>query len=265
MNRPGVWQVLRVLAVDAGNTRVKWGLHDGREWFLRGRFATADAGSKEAFSHLPHNPDVDCVVVSNVAGAAVGNAIKDALYSLGKPVTFIEARPEQCGVVNRYEPANVLGTDRWAALLAARLGSEAAPRAQLVVMAGTALTVDALSAQGVFMGGIIIPGVALMRSSLHGATAQLPDAPGEYQTFPRNSLNAITSGAIEACSGAIQRMYTHLSAQTGEVPRCIAGGGAIHVIAPHLPFPVTINDNLVLDGLIAIARDSHDFSAASTN
>ncbi|MEP7154615.1 MAG: type III pantothenate kinase [Betaproteobacteria bacterium] len=251
---------LRVLAVDAGNTRVKWGLHDGREWFMRGRFATAAAGSAEAFSHLPHNPDVDCIVVSNVAGAQVANAIKDALYSLGKPVTFIEAANEQCGVTNRYEPANILGTDRWAALIGARAVSQS--RAQLVVMAGTALTIDTLSSQGVFLGGIIIPGISLMRASLHQGTAQLPDETGEYQTFPRNTLNAITSGAIEACSGAIQRMYTHLSANTGDVPQCIAGGGSIHVIAPHLPFPVTINDNLVLDGLIAIATSAPDIFPA---
>ena len=76
---------------------------------------------------------------------------------------------------------------------------------------------------------------------------------GNYQTFPCNTLDAISAGAIEACSGAVQRMYSHLSAQTGEVPHCIASGGAIHVMSPHLPFPVSINDNLVLDGLLEIA------------
>ena len=95
-----------------------------------------------------------------------------------------------------------------------------------------------------------------MRSALNRGTAQLPGEPGDYQTFPRNTLNAISSGAIEACSGAVQRMYTHLSAQTGDVQHCIASGGAIHLLAPHLPFPVTINDNLVLDGLIEIVRAS---------
>jgi len=255
---------LRVLAVDAGNTRVKWGLHDGREWFMRGSFATSAVGSLEAFSHLPHNPDVDRIMISNVAGPQVANAIRDALYNLGKPLTFIEAGPQQCGVTNRYEPANRLGTDRWAALIAAHVASPA-PRAQLVVMAGTALTVDTLSSQGVFLGGIIVPGIALMRASLHHGTALLPDQSGEYQTFPRNTLSAISSGAIEACSGAVQRMYTHLSANTGEVPHCIGGGGSMHIIAPHLPFPVTINEHLVLDGLVAIALAGADIPPVSAN
>jgi len=251
----------RILAVDAGNTRVKWGIHDGREWLLRGAFSTRIAGSAaadgaasvEAFSHLPSNLQVDRIMVSNVAGEQVANGIKDALYGLGKPITLIASQAEQCGVTSRYQPPAALGTDRWAALIAAHVAARQAPMPLLVVMAGTALTIDALTANGIFLGGIIVPGLALMQAALHRGTAQLPAGPGDYQTFPRNTLDAISAGAIEACSGAVQRMYTHLSAQTGAVPHCIASGGAIHAMSPHLPFPVTINDNLVLDGLLAIA------------
>ena len=247
----------RILAIDAGNARVKWGIHDGREWFLRGAFATAaaahEASTVEAFSHLPPNPQVERIMISNVAGVQVANRIKDALYGLGTPITYIESQAEQCGVTSRYLPPAALGTDRWAALIAAHASARHARTPLLVVMAGTALTVDALTAEGVFLGGIIVPGLALMRLSLNRGTAQLPDEAGEYQSFPRNTLNAISGGAIEACSGAVQRMYAHLSAQTGAVPHCVASGGAIHVISPHLPFPVTTNDHLVLDGLLQIA------------
>ena len=247
----------RVLAVDAGNTRVKWGIHDGREWTAHGAFATAAAAeaasTAEAFSHLPGTPQLDRIMISNVAGAQVGHRIKDALYALGQPITVIESQAEQCGVTSRYLPPAALGTDRWAALIAAHVSARHAPTPLLVVMAGTALTVDALTADGVFLGGIIVPGLALMRAALNRGTAQLPGGAGDYQTFPRNTLDAVSAGAIEACSGAVQRMYTHLSAQTGAAPRCIAGGGAIHIMSSHLPFPVTINDNLVLDGLLNIA------------
>ncbi len=250
----------KILAVDAGNSRVKWGIHDGREWFLRGAFATAAASDAVAmtgaFSHLSPDLQVDQIMISNVAGAQVVNRLKDALYRLGKPITLIESRAEQCGVASRYQPPAALGTDRWAAMIAAHATVREAPAPLLVVMAGTALTVDALTAGGVFLGGIIVPGLALMRASLNRGTAQLPGEAGEYQAFPRNTLNAISAGAIEACSGAVQRMYTHLSAQTGEVPHCIASGGTIHLVSPHLPFPVTINDNLVLDGLFEIASSA---------
>jgi type III pantothenate kinase len=247
---------MKVLAVDAGNTRVKWGLHDGDGWFLRGVFATRAAGSPDAFSHLPEGTLVDRVIVSNVAGAEVANEIKDGLYRFGVPIEFIVSSAQQCGVSSRYEPANLLGADRWAALIAAHAVRHPVAVPQLVVMAGTALTIDSLTADGVFLGGVIVPGPALMRSALSRGTAQLPAEAGDYRTFPRNTLEAISSGAIEACTGAVQRMYTHLSAQTGEVPLCVASGGAIHSLAPHLPFPVTINDNLVLDGLVEVTRAS---------
>lgn len=248
-----------ILAVDAGNTRIKWGIYDGQAWLLRGAFATRDAGTAIAFSQLPAGLRADRIVVSNVAGPEVAQAIRDALDGVGESMTFIQSQPQQCGVTSHYQPASALGSDRWAGLVAAHQSSQRVPRVQLVVMAGTALTVDGLTATGAFLGGIIVPGPALMRASLNRGTAQLPSLgldEGAYQTFPRNTHNAITTGAIEACSGAVQRMYTHLSAHTGEVPHCIASGGAIHAISPHLPFPVTINDNLVLEGLLAIASSA---------
>ena len=249
----------RILAVDAGNTRVKWGIHDGREWFMRASFATA-AREETAFSHLPPDPQVDRIVVSNVAGKSVGERIKDALYRVGPPIEIIESKAEQCGVISRYDAPDALGTDRWAALIGAFNADTAiavprrAPQPLLVVMAGTALTVDALTAEGVFLGGVIVPGLTLMRAALHHGTAQLPATPGEYQTFPRNTMDAISAGSVEASAGAVQRMFTHLSAESGAMPHCIGSGGAIHIIRAHLPFPVTINDNLVLDGLVHIAR-----------
>jgi type III pantothenate kinase len=251
----------RILAVDAGNTRVKWGIHDGRDWFMRASFATM-AGDETAFSHLPPDPQVNRIIVSNVAGKLVDERIKDALYRLGPPIEFIQSQAEQCGVTSRYEPSDALGTDRWAALIAAFNSNASAalprraPSPLLVVMAGTALTVDALTAEGEFLGGVIVPGLALMRAALHRGTAQLPAAIGEHQTFPRSTVDAISAGSIEACAGAVQRMFTHLSAETGTLPQCIGSGGAIHIMSAHLPFPVAINDNLVLDGLIAIARDT---------
>ena len=246
----------RMLAIDAGNTRVKWGIHDGREWTLRGAVDTAAIARRHVFIDVIKASVVDCVMISNVAGTSVAAAIKDQIYFLRKPITFVSAQVQQCGVVNRYDHPAQLGSDRWAALVAAHARAKGAPRAQLVVMAGTALTVDALTADGHFLGGIIVPGLALMQHALHGGTAQLPSAPGQYQTFPNTTVNAITSGAVEACAGAVARMYTHLSAQVGKPPHCIGGGGAMQGLAPYLPFPVLIDDNLVLDGLVAIANAS---------
>ena len=246
----------RILVIDAGNTRIKWGLHDGcdgHDWSLRGAVDVTDFAGSHALRDVLAASAIDRIVASNVAGPAVATAIEDQTRSLGKPILFVSAEAQQCGVVNGYDNPAQLGSDRWAALIAAHVAATDTPRAQLVVMAGTALTVDALSAEGHFLGGIIVPGLMLMHRALNRGTAQLPAAIGQYQTFPTNTVNAITAGAIEACAGAVQRMATHLAAQVGDMPRCIGSGGAMHVLAQHLPFPVSINDNLVLDGLLAIA------------
>ena len=242
----------RILAIDAGNTRIKWGVHDGHEWSLRGAVDVTDFAGSHAFRDVLTTAAIDKIIASNVAGPSVAKAIEDHTQSLGEPVLFIAAIAQQCGVVNGYDNPAQLGSDRWAALIGAHVAAIDAPRAQLVVMAGTALTVDALSADGHFLGGIIAPGMMLMHRALNRGTAQLPAALGQYRTLPTNTVNAITAGAIEACAGAVQRMATHMTAQVGDMPRCIGSGGAMQVLAQHLPFPVSINDNLVLDGLLAI-------------
>lgn len=244
----------RILAIDAGNTRIKWGLHDGAAWCLRGTVATSDIAGSNAFRDGLKASAIDCIVVSNVAGSTVANLIEDKIRFLDKTITFIAASANQCGVVNGYDIPAQLGSDRWAALVAAYAAAMDAPHPQVVVMSGTAVTVDALTADGLFLGGIILPGLMLMHRALNSGTAQLPAMRGEYQTFPGNTVNAITSGALDACAGAVQRMFARLSERGGDVPRCVGSGGAMQLLAQHLPFPVSINDNLVLDGLLVIAK-----------
>ena len=252
--------VFPLLAIDAGNTRVKWGVDragGGAGWALRGAFDTVPSGPATAFAGLPPGLAVARVIASNVAGPAVAGAIRDALAGCGAPVDFITARGAQCGVTSRYRPAEVLGSDRWAALIAAHHELEAGVP-KLVVMAGTALTVDALDAEGVFLGGIIVPGPAMMRRSLARGTAQLPEGAGDVEAFPRETLGAIASGAVDACCGAIERVRARLAASGGREPACVASGGAIAGLAAQLPFRLAINENLVLDGLRLIARDAAD-------
>ncbi len=133
-----------------------------------------------------------------------------------------------------------------------------------MIMAGTALTVDALTREGDFIGGLILPGPALMRAALNKATAGLPGESGNYETFPTSTLNAISTGVVEACVGAIMRMHSHLLLRSGIAPFCILSGGAAGSLIPHLErlsFLPVFNENLVLDGLHAIATDMNPSKA----
>lgn len=239
-----------LLAVDAGNTRIKWGLRNGTNWFRLGAVETSIYTAQSLGEVVGEQTTIERIFISNVAGAAIAQALRTSLSPLATPI-FIDSQPDQCGVKNGYKEPAKLGTDRWAALIAAHMK----PATQLVVMAGTALTIDALTEEGCFLGGLIVPGPALMRTALAQGTAQLSSDKGVFQIFPTETRTAIESGAIRACVGAIQSMSTALHAHQGHIPRIIGSGGALQTLAPHLPFALEINDNLVLDGLLRIAAE----------
>lgn len=238
------------LLIDAGNTRIKWALARGDEWLASGALPTAQAATLSArFVEAPHVRDarsIRDVWVSNVAGGAVALALRDSVAA--DEWHFISARERQCGVRNGYENPAQLGSDRWAALVAAwhMVGGRC-----LVVSCGTATTVDALSGEGEFLGGLILPGVELMQRSLCGAAAQLEAGQGEYAEFPRNTADAMYSAAVQATCGAIERQRGLL----GDAP-VVLGGGAADALRERLKLPLRLEDNLVLQGLRLIARET---------
>ena len=135
-------------------------------------------------------------------------------------------------------------------------GDQRGPGHKLVVNAGTALTVDALTAAGRFLGGLIVPGPALMRRSLDRGTAGLRLTEGELRDLPTSTPEAITSGAIQACVGAVERLGKAMAAHGAPPDRIILSGGAAAEIAASLPIAATLHEHLVLDGLVLIARQS---------
>ena len=237
------------LLIDAGNTRIKWGVHDGAGWRATGAIATADsAGVAKAWGDAG---GVRRAVASNVAGQGVLADLELACSGAGIRLHVIESLPTQLGVTNGYRNPAQLGPDRWAALIAAH---HAASGHKLVVNAGTALTIDALTGDGRFLGGVIVPGPALMRRSLDRGTAGLRLTEGAFDDFPGSTPDAITSGAIQAGAGAIARMREAMARRDVAPERVILSGGAAAEIAPHLPIAHAIHENLVLDGLALIAR-----------
>jgi type III pantothenate kinase len=236
-----------LLAIDAGNTRIKWGvLADGR-WSPVGALPTREAARIEA---AWHGISAQVGIASNVAGPEVERVLRDACSARNLALTVIAAQSSQLGVTNGYRDFRQLGADRWAGLIAAHHGHHGH---KLVVNAGTALTVDAITAEGRFEGGLIVPGPALMRRSLDRGTAGLRLTEGAYDAFPKSTPDAITSGALQACAGAIERMRSAMAASGRPVALVVLSGGAAAEIAPHLPGTVAVEENLVLEGLRLIS------------
>ena len=227
-----------ILCLDAGNTRLKCGLFDGNGWRMQG--ALNYQAFDDLVAELPTKPTR--IIACNVAGEAIRRRIEELADSLDLPLYWLASSAAACGVSNGYDSPEQLGADRWAALIAAR-AQHAGPC--VVVMAGTATTIDAIDGDGRFCGGLILPGLSLMRAALAGNTAALPHAAGHYQPLPTNTDDAIISGAIHATLGAIERIHAALD----DNALCLLSGGAAAELAPYMRPPTRLIDNLVLEGL----------------
>jgi type III pantothenate kinase len=235
-----------ILAIDCGNSRLKWGLRDGGRWKNTGSIPLADVARLPAkWGRIA--PDAK-VVVANVAGPEVRLQLEAILAGRPRP-SWVRAKRRECGVTNGYRRPAQLGADRWAALI----GAWSILRGPcLVVAAGTATTADVLKGDGTFAGGAILPGLELMKQSLARSTAGLPFSKGRYSRPPRGTADAIETGCLLAQVGAIERMFAGMRPGA----ECVLTGGAAGRIARHLDIPVRIEKHLVLEGLVRIAREA---------
>jgi len=246
-----------ILVIDVGNSRMKWALHDPRGWLAQGALPNQEIGtlSLRDWQNLPR--PVRAIGV-NVAGEAARVRVEGQLTRWRLPMEWLHASAAAAGVVNGYARPEQLGPDRWASLAAARrraLAIEGETPGCVVVNAGTAVTVDALDADGVFQGGLILPGIRLMIQALSDNTAALKVPQGTFAHFPTNTGDAIYSGAVQAICGAIELL--RLKVATGERPvYCFLSGGAAPQVAPYLSGPVEVVDNLVLEGVLLLASAS---------
>ena len=243
-----------ILVIDVGNSRMKWALAGPRGWAAAGITPNAEIGTM-ALRDWHSVPRPSRAVGVNVAGEAARVRVEAQLTRWRVIPEWLTATEAACGVVNRYSRPAQLGADRWASLVAARrrsLASDLFPPACVVVNAGTAVTVDALDGEGVFRGGLILPGMRLMLRALAENTAALKVAPGGYREFPDNTPDALYSGAVQAVCGAVEQMRRRIDTNPAPVRVYLAGGAAAE-IAPYLSPPVEIIEGLVLEGVLALA------------
>jgi type III pantothenate kinase len=236
-----------ILAIDAGNSRVKWGWYDGGWSSIANVSLIEFAASSDhvnPFSATHENPER--ILISNVAGDGAQQLIVNWTSIFEAPPEWIHGEREQCGVRNLYERPEQLGPDRWASLIAARALEPG--RACLVVNAGTCTTIDMLSASGEFSGGLILPGIELMRYVLHEHTGRLPLQEGSFVASPRRTADAIETGCRLAQAGAVERMFGAM----GPGALCLVSGGGGPTLIERLDLPTRYVENLVLEGLARI-------------
>ncbi|MCH7344690.1 type III pantothenate kinase [Pelomonas sp. CA6] len=245
------------LAIDVGNTRLKWALYaspqPGAAVLAHGAqfLENIDQLAEGDWSRLPVPGSI---LGCNVAGDAVRRRVEEQLELWDLEPRWVVSGPAAGGVVNGYDHPGRLGADRFVALIGARhhVLARGPARPCLVVMVGTAVTVDALDADGRFLGGLILPGHGIMLRALEGGTAGLRVPTGEVREFPTNTSDALTSGGNYAITGAIERMHRHLARRSGQEPVTLMTGGAGWKVSPALDIPHELVESLIFDGLLAL-------------
>jgi len=253
------------LALDVGNTRLKWGVYESPapSAKLLGSGAVflenIDRLADEDWRELPEPTHMlGCIV----AGEAIRRRVEEQMELWDITPHWAVSSAAEAGLTNGYDHPTRLGADRWVAMIGAHArmlhAHQGAPKPMVVVMVGTAVTVEAIDASGKFLGGLILPGHGIMLRALESGTAGLRVPTGEVCEFPTNTSDALTSGGTFAIAGAVERMVHHVRQHCGAEPACYMTGGAGWKMAPSMSVQFELVDSLIFDGLLEIAKQRLD-------
>lgn len=241
------------LLIDLGNTRLKWALWDGAELHSGGAIAHAGERPLDFDSLWQQVHGADVAWVASVASPALDSQLTQSLLARGIRVTqFVRSRAQACGVRNAYAQPERLGVDRFLSLIAAHAHAH---KPTVIVSCGTALTVDALSADGTHRGGLIAAAPELMRSALLGHTARLGEL-GSARVVERadNTDDAVESGCWLAAAALIERFVARSAREEfNTAPALVLSGGGAQRLAGLVALPSRIDAELVLRGLAMFA------------
>jgi type III pantothenate kinase len=242
------------LLIDVGNSRLKWAFCDADNW-QTGSGTVSGTGFAEVLNNISKDLSApEKVIIASVADEARVNQINkwvDTNWSLS-PV-WLSAQRQQLGVSNCYQKPETLGADRWAAIIAAHSLSS---KHVVLIDCGTAVTIDILLANGEFDGGIIFPGLSMMRRSLIIGTSNIQSDEGDDSCIPACSTeDAVAAGTLHGWVGAILRVLDHYGKSLADEKEIIVTGGDAHKLVPFLPADTRLEPDLVLKGLSLIADD----------
>ncbi len=238
--------------LDVGNTRMKW-LTDPQSSAI-----TANTVAQLTDQWRAVKGEVNRIIACDVRGVEIRASIdKVAEQIFGRRVDWQVSAAQACGVRSVYRQAERLGTDRWAALVAAR--ARYANQACIVVDAGSAITIDLLDVKGQHRGGVIMPGKGLMHEAI-GMTAQLDaetgSIAGEISALASQTEQAIRSGIAYSIMGGVQAVIEQqameINVNIEDLPILITGGD-VSIINLNQSTTKRV-PNLVLEGLQILAE-----------
>ena len=245
------------LLVDIGNSSIAWAMLGEDGLSAGGSVLHSGKPTKALWDKLWPKLAPPRVVVASVAAPAMAAHLKSwVARHWGIEMELITSQASALGVRNAYAEAACLGGDRWASLLAAH--AQYPGRPVCIVDCGSAITIDAVDVTGQHLGGLIAPGIAMMRDSLLTGTGTIADAlrpaeAGERRLLGTDTRSGIEGGTLYAAVAFVDRVAADLRDEMGGELACVLTGGDAPQILPLLSGTFDHVPQLVLQGLALLA------------
>lgn len=241
-----------LLLADIGNTRLKWASIKGSNFESGKQFTHLQQRVLDIIdSHWSGLEKPERVLISCVTETQVKSTIQGwVTQHWDMDAEFIVSQAQGNGVVNAYDKPKVLGSDRWIALVAVH---QLYAASACVIDCGTALTLDVITKEGMHLGGLIVPGLDMMRRGLTNSTSDIKLVQGKWSTYHsllgRDTEACVHNGCLQAAVGFIECTLTQMEQELDTVLQCVITGGNTESIMPLLSHPYHFEPDLVLKGL----------------
>ena len=237
-----------MLLIDIGNSSIKWAVWEGGEFQQKGagyyRLSEIGALCNQFFTVLPVQ---DKIYISCVAGAQVKDEIDLWLRNNWQVnAVYVVSQKQQMGLINAYQDAGALGVDRWYAMIGAWHKYK---KAFCIIDCGTAVTLDVVDNNGQHLGGLIVPGLTMMRSALQQGTEGIGNVSGQLNDLARNTGDAVNSGCNQLLVEGLESLLNKYKGMLGNDLLCIVTGGDGQNIAGQFICDYIYEPELILHGL----------------
>jgi len=250
------------LVFDIGNTRLKWGLADSGKLVQTGYVNVDEFTPIKLAQQIDHLDRIQEAYLCSVAAPSILESVVAWLNQQQQiNSTVVHTQKTACGISNNYTAIEQLGVDRWIAALGAR--SLRAEGDLIIIDVGTALTIDWLSAENVFEGGVILPGHRLMHDALVGRTAGIQS---EYldnrQIIGKSTHECVNSGIGYGLAGGVERIVNEMCNIINNPVLILLTGGGAEALNSKIHLSARYEPHLVLLGLLDYAQQGNDIRSS---
>ncbi len=239
-----------LLAVDIGNSNIKFGIYDGEALTFKLSIPTirdiSSAGLRKVVGSKINHP-VTAAIVSSVVPEVNASVREFVNIHYGVTPVFV-ANQADFGLTIKYEPLSEAGTDRLVNTFSA-VATYGAPC--IVCSFGTALTIDVVNKYRVLIGGLIAPGMNTLSAALKTTTSKLPEVKIEkpLELIQRTTVGSLQSGIVYGYFGLVEELLKRVKAEIGDSPKVVATGGFAKLVRENTTQIDIVDENLLLDGL----------------